>query len=238
MNDVYIKFKGTEREGTIPVGSYLSKAASRLGVDLGCECDDPESEEVCVVKVVKGTPLLSKPTAFEIEHLSARDRKDRHRLACQTRIEKPGEIELMTVNKEAKSDEKQKEKETDRTEEFKKEFRELPLGEKISSLVELEMMALGDTISYVLNSPYDAVGKVMDVMAGFGRDMEDREREAAKPKEHAEEEKKETDSSKNGKSKKTTTRRRTRKTTAKKSTTAKRTRRKRKPAKKDEEDKS
>ncbi|MDH3493466.1 MAG: (2Fe-2S)-binding protein [Acidobacteriota bacterium] len=183
MNEVYVKFEGTLREGPVAVGTYLIDAARRLGVELECDCGAEDQCAQCAVRILKGAELLSEPTSFENEHLSSADRKDRQRLACQAKLEKPGEMEVMTVKKEKKEDKKTEEKSG--TSEFKDEFKKMPLEEKISSLVELELMALGDTVSYVVNSPYEAFGKVMDVMAGFGLDLEKKEREAKVPEEHA-----------------------------------------------------
>lgn len=197
MNDVYIEFEGTGREGTVAVGSYVLDAAKRLGVGLVCDCMEEEPSGSCAVKVIKGEALLSGLTKNEIEQLGASERKDRHRLACQTRIERPGELLIMTVKKEEKD--KAAAEEKNRTEEYKTEFQQLPLEEKIASLVELEAIALGETISYVINSPYKAFGKVMDVMAGFGFEKEQRDKEAKVPDEHKDTE--EDAASKNGKEK-------------------------------------
>ncbi|MEZ5305821.1 MAG: hypothetical protein R2684_01615 [Pyrinomonadaceae bacterium] len=181
MNEAYVVFTDTGREGFLPVGTYLIDAAGRLGVDIECHCNLPESEEAnqCIVGIVKGSELLSPPTALEIEQLGIKGRNGEQRLACQSKIVEPGELEVMTEKK----NEEAKEKST--AEEFRKEFSEMPLGEKISSLVELEAMAMADTLSYIVGSPYEAVGKVMDVLAGFGRKMEDSDREAKVPEEHS-----------------------------------------------------
>lgn len=182
MNAVYIEFEGTGREGTVAVGSYVFDAAKRLGVNLECDCAEEEPSRACAVRVLKGEDLLSVLTKNESEQLGATERKDRQRLACQTRIEKPGELILMTVKKEEKR--KSDADEKNRSEEYKNEFQQLPLDEKIASLVELEAIALGETISFVINSPYKAFGKVMDLMAGFGLDKEQKDKEAKVPDEH------------------------------------------------------
>lgn len=237
MNDVYIKFEGTDREGAVAVGTYLIDAARRLGVEIDCDCATEEPTSQCAVKVVKGVRLLSSPTKIETEHLSASERKDRQRLACQARLEKSGEIELMTVKKkaaEANAPEEES-KSSDKQEEFKDEFKEMPLKDKFASLMELELMALGETVSYVVNSPYDAMGKVMDVMAGFGRDLEDQDREAKVPEEHAENEP-EKEAEKSGTEKEPKKRSTTaRKPKSSKASTAK-PRKRRRPVKKEKEE--
>jgi ferredoxin len=184
MNEVFVKFEGTDREGIIAVGSYLIDAAKRLGADIDCDCGTEEESNACTVKILAGLELLSKPTSAEMEQLTDSERNSRQRLACQTKLEKPGELVVMTVKKK---ESKEKTAESGQSaEDFKKEFEELPLNEKFASLMELEAIALGETFSFILNSPYEAFGKVMDVMAGFGRDLEKKDREAKTPKDHKE----------------------------------------------------
>ena len=182
MDDVYLSFKDTGREGSMATGHYLSDAARSLGVDLNCDCESGEPKKGCV-RILKGSAFLSKPTDLEKEILSASERKGRQRLACQVKIERPGEIELAVLN--VKEEDKQSEPEPT-SESYKKEFAELPLDQKIKQLVELEAMALGDTLSYIMNSPYEAVGGVMSYLAGFGRKMEEEDRKSKVPDEHQE----------------------------------------------------
>ena len=80
---------------------------------------------------------------------------------------------------EAKSD-------SDRSEEYRKEFEEMPLEKKIASLVRLETIALSETVSFIFNSPFKIADKVLDVMAEFGFKKEEQERAAARPAEHVE----------------------------------------------------
>jgi hypothetical protein len=75
-------------------------------------------------------------------------------------------------------------KTVDANEQYRKEFADLPLEQKISNLVQLEAIALGETISFVLNSPFKIAEKVMDVMAEFGFKMDSASRDARRPNEH------------------------------------------------------
>ena len=50
--------------------------------------------------------------------------------------------------------------------------------------VQLEAIALSDTLSFVFNSPYTIGDKIMHIMAGFGLKKEEQERESARPEEH------------------------------------------------------
>ena len=178
MKEAELKFEREELSGVIPVGTYLFDAARRMGVEVECERLG-ESDE-CAMKVTHGREFLSDVTKAEIEHLSDERRKSGERLACQAKIERAGEIAIMTTEKkeEVKPDYEVK------REAYRKEFEELPLEKKIASLVELEVIALGDTFSFIVNSPYKLVGKFMDILAEFGLKMDEEVKKQTRPKEH------------------------------------------------------
>lgn len=177
MADAEITFEREDIDGVIPVGSYIGDALRRFGIKGFDRCT---AEHDCEVTVTSGKEFLSAPTAVETEHFGGDMRKSGERLACHARIERSGEIVVMTKEKkeEPKSDEP-------KGEQYRKDFTELPLEQKISELMKLEAIALGDTFSFILNSPYKIFEKVGDVMAGFGMKLENKAREAQRPEEHA-----------------------------------------------------
>lgn len=180
MFDVEIRFEREDLEGIVPVGSYIGDAIRRFGIRLEGECDPSGNLHDCVVRITRGEELLSPITAAESEHFAAGARKSGERLACQARIERPGEIVVMT------QEQKKKEPKTaeSRGEQYRKEFAELPLEQKIADLVKLEGIALGETFSFILNSPLKVFEKMGDVMAEFGMKLENKAREAQRPAEH------------------------------------------------------
>lgn len=178
MNEVEIKFEREDRDGIVAVGTYLADAAKRLGIDL--EGENFDEENFNVVKIVKGGSLLSAPTKEETKKLSDEKRGQGTRLANHAKIEKPGELVIMTTEKKAVD----KPTEEEIKEEYRKEFEALPLEKKIASLVELEVIALSETFSFVINSPYKIVGKIMDVLAEFGLKLEDEAKKQTRPEEH------------------------------------------------------
>jgi ferredoxin len=176
MAEVEIKFEREGLEGVIPVGSYVGDALRRFGVPQFERCT---AEHDCVVKITRGEELLSDLTSAEKEHFAAVERKPGERLACQAKIERPGEIVVMT--NERKEEPKAPESEG---EQYRKQFSELPLDQKISELVKLEAIALGETVSYIVNSPFAIFEKVGDMMAGIGMKLEKSAKEAQRPVEH------------------------------------------------------
>lgn len=183
MHEVEISFERENREGVVPPGTYLIDAAKRFGIRFDEGCDAASGTHYCAVNVTTGSQLLSEETKAEAEWFNSNPRGTNERLACQTRIEKPGEVIVMTKEK-AKDPAGPAESTVDANEAFRKEFAELPLEKKIARLVELESMALGETVSFIINSPFKIGEKVMDVMAEFGFKKEERERDAVRPEEH------------------------------------------------------
>ena len=206
MAEVELKFENQDIHGVVAVGTYLIDAARRMGVEVSTECERRGESDSCAMKITQGSELLSAPTAAEIKQLGEQRIEDGERLSCQTKLEKAGEIVIMITQK---NEENKPETDEDKAKEYRKEFEEMPLEKKISSLVELEVIALSDTFSFIFNSPYAIAGKVMDVLAEFGLKLEDEDKKAKRPKEHIDEDEEEVESEdgsgKNGSKKKSTT---------------------------------
>ncbi len=177
MNEVELKFEPENRSGVVAVGTYLLAAAKRLGVKLECECSQG-NYDACACLIKRGGDLLSQPTKLELEHLTELRRKKGERLACQSKLEKHGEIIAMPTAV------KKEEPTPTLFEQFKKEFSDLPLQEKISQILELESLTLSDSFSAVLNLPYTIGEKLRDLMAEVGMKMEEEQKKAKTPDEH------------------------------------------------------
>lgn len=173
-----ITFEPSGRSGLVAVGTYLIDAAKRLGVEMDCE--EHEEKQYYVVKITDGADLLSPLTKIENEYLNEDRKTHARRLADQAKIEKEGEITVM-VKEKVKPEEPAEEK---RAKGQRKEFEELPLEKKVAHLLELEAITIGETFSFIFNSPYKIVDKVMDVMAEFGLKMDNEKKNAARPDEH------------------------------------------------------
>lgn len=176
-----LKFEREEIGGVAVVGAYLIDASRRLGVEIIDECGRLGLCDSCAVVIKSGAEFLTPPTKAEIEQLSEERRKNGERLSCQAKIAATGEIVVETK-------EKVEETPVDLNETYRKEFAELPLDKKVANLMHLEAMTLGETFSFLLNSPQTIVGKVMDVLAQFGLKIEDEAKKSKRPVEHKEEE--------------------------------------------------
>ncbi len=182
MKEVEIKFERENREGVVAVGTYLADAARRFGVHFEDVCDLESGTHHCSVVIASGTDLLSAETKAEAEYFKTHGQKTGERLACQVKIEKAGEVVIMTKEKEKQESPPQSDQ--DANEQYRKEFAEMPLEKKIANLVQLETIALGETVSFIVNSPFKIADKLMDVMAEFGFRKEEKQKEAVRPDEH------------------------------------------------------
>ncbi|HEX8137199.1 MAG TPA: 2Fe-2S iron-sulfur cluster-binding protein [Pyrinomonadaceae bacterium] len=176
---VDIKFQPDGHSGIVAEGTYLWDAAKRLGVHLPADCEGRGECDTCSLVVERGATLLSSLTEAERKQLSPERLAAGERLACQTRVEHGGELVLRPVPVTERA-----ETEEETIKDLRKEFRELPLGRKLATLVELEAVTMAQTLSALTNSPFSFVEKVMDFMAGKGRLMSQREREERRPVEH------------------------------------------------------
>ncbi len=182
MPDTEVKFKREGLEGVVAVGSYLIDIAKRFGIRFDDVCVLERNEHFCAVVVTTGSELLSGETKAEKDYFLSNNRKTRERLACQVKIEKPGEIEIMTREK-AKEEASEKAAE-DNSAQYRKEFEEMPLEKKIANLVQLETIALGETVSFIMNSPFKIADMMMGVMAEFGFKKEEQQKTSVRPDEH------------------------------------------------------
>ncbi|MDI1243765.1 MAG: hypothetical protein PSX80_17780 [bacterium] len=175
MHDAEVRFERENAEGLVAVGSYLSGAAKRFGVKFEADCVPATAEHFCQVQIVEGAEFLSEKTGAE----NVANLDEEWRIACHAKIERPGEIIVMTKEKPTAVKE-----DKDQAEDYRKRFEDLPLEKKMAELVRLESIALSETLNFVVNSPYKIADKVMDFLAELGFKAETQKQESAKPEEH------------------------------------------------------
>src|SRR5215203_1356973 len=150
MLEAEIKFEREGREGLVPVGTYLIDAAKRFGIHFDDVCVPETGTHYCLLTIKSGAELLSEMTKAETDYFSTNERKADERLACQVKIERPGEIEIMTEEKVQDPSPEEKASAADTSEDYRKAFADMPLEKKIANLVHLESIALGETVSFII----------------------------------------------------------------------------------------
>jgi len=176
---VNLKF-GTDGEPSIVAeGSYLWDAARRVGVRLPAECGGTGQCDTCAVVVNEGMNLLSPLTEAERQHLNAERLAMNERLACQVKIERAGDLTVTPVPV-AERDETSEETVDD----FRRNFRKLSLDKKIRALTEFEVVTAYQTLNAIAGVPSYIGGKIVEVLAGRGRTLDARERDARRPADH------------------------------------------------------
>lgn len=186
MQEVFVKFCGSEVSGVAPVGTYVADCFSRFGFRPISRCSSELGEHHCRFVAISGAALLSKPTETEVAFLDENKGEENVRLGCQTFFEEPGEIEIKMEHQpeeeEGKSDDAAKN--GSGSEDYREVFSKLPLEKKIAELAHLEAVAFNETVAYVINSPYKVFDKVLDVFSELGLRKETEEKAASVPPEH------------------------------------------------------
>ncbi len=173
------KVDGQSYTGIVAEGTYLWEAAKRMGVRLPADCEGLGRCDTCAVKVEEGATLLSSLTNAERERLSPERLLAGERLACQTKVERGGDLVLSPVPQTERAETTE-----ETVSDIRQEFRKMPLQQKLSTLVELEAVAATQTLGALADLPFKIFEKGLDLMAGRGRTLSRRKREERRPAEH------------------------------------------------------
>jgi len=145
---VEITFQPSGATGLVAEGTNISAAARRLGLDMPANCQKTGDCSDCVITVVQGNPLLSAPTPREHEILGAEGLDRGERLACQAAIERSGEVVLNIPEGESKAERQRKQKNR-----MRERFTQLPLPEKVLTLVQFERLTFVEAFNAAVEKP-------------------------------------------------------------------------------------
>jgi len=158
---VSITFEPSGLSGVVAEGTYLIDAARRMGVSLGTGCTIGKAEcPSCLISVKTGSNLISAPTVAEQKHLSAEDLDHSLRLACQVKLEYPGEVVVMASAQKTGPGPSPR----DTAAEVRKEFGALPLSQKLATLVQLEAITMSQALDTAMEKPLAFGAKTMDAL--------------------------------------------------------------------------
>ena len=134
---VSITFEPSGINGLVAEGTYLIDAARRMGAPLGAGCTAGKGEcPSCVVSVKAGANLLSAPSLAEEQQLGTDQLDQSLRLACQVKIENHGEVVVMSATRPERPPA------VEDGSELTKRFGALPLGKKLATLMQLEVLTM------------------------------------------------------------------------------------------------
>jgi adenylate cyclase len=162
---VSITFEPSGLSGVVAQGTYLIDAARRMGVSMGTGCTIGKGEcPACLVSIKAGSDLLSAPSAAEQRLLGEEQLDQSLRLACQVKLENPGEVVVMAsarkpgggATRDAKS-------------EVRKDFGSLPLNQKIATLLQLEAITMSEAFDSAIEKPLAFGARTMDALIGKAR---------------------------------------------------------------------
>ena len=148
---VAITFEDEGHSGLVAENTLLWDAAKRMGVRLRADCNGRGECDACAVSIRQGAELLSPATAAEQKILGAERLAQSERLACQTRLESAGEVVVRIVPIAASANK------------YQKRFRDLPLTQQVSSLIEIEAIAVTEAVNTVRGKYLAFVEKLMNL---------------------------------------------------------------------------
>ena len=153
---VSITFEPSGINGVVAQGTYLIDAARRMGVSLGQGCTIGKGEcPACAVSIKSGSEFLSTPSQAEEKFLGDNIRTGALRLACQVKIESPGEIVVAISAFQPKVA-------VDQDSEVLKKFGDLSLTKKIATLMQLEAITMSEAFDSALQKPLAIGSKAFD----------------------------------------------------------------------------
>ena len=162
---VSITFEPSGIGGIVAEGTYLIDAARRMGVALGAGCTVGKGEcPACVVSVKSGANLISAPSVTEEKQLGLEHLNESLRLACQVKIEYPGEVVVMVAARPERATTS-----VDTESELKQKFGTLPLSKKIATLVQLEAITMSEAFDSAIEKPLKYGSKAFDSVVNRAR---------------------------------------------------------------------
>jgi ferredoxin len=161
---VSITFEPSGLSGVVAEGTYLIDAARRMGVSLGDGCTIGKGEcPSCLVSVKSGTSLLSEPSAAELKQLAEEDLAQSHRLACQVKLQFPGEVVVMAAARKVGGPPR------DTASDLRRDFGALPLSQKLATLMQLEAITMSEAFDSAIEKPLAFGAKTMEAILSKAR---------------------------------------------------------------------
>ena len=146
---VSITFEPSGLSGVVAEGTYLIDAARRMGVSLGTGCTIGKAEcPSCLISVKTGSNNL-RPNRRRTKTSQCRRPDHSLRLACQVKLEYPGEVVVMASAHKTGPGPSPR----DTAAEVRKEFGALPLSQKLATLVQLEAITMSQALDTAMEKP-------------------------------------------------------------------------------------
>ena len=170
---VSITFEPSGISGLVAEGTYLIDAARRMGAPLGAGCTAGKGEcPECVVSVKTGASLLSPPSQAEHKQLGIEHLEKALRLACQVKIENHGDVVVMAAPRPQIRQEP-----NDTESELREKFGALPLGKKLATLMQLEVIAMSEAFDTAIEKPLAFGSKTFDAFVNKRRARNEEKKE-------------------------------------------------------------
>lgn len=183
---VEIRFEQDGGHGLVATGSSLWEAAKRLGVHLRADCSGRGECDACAVVIMTGAELLSPVNDREEKILGAERLGTAQRLACQTTLDRTGAVAVRSVAVAAGAKQQQ---------ESGKVFRELPLGNQVGALIELQAIAITEAVNTLRGKSNALIEKFLNLKSQTANTKEQPGGTGDSPEGNSQGERRETESS-------------------------------------------
>jgi ferredoxin len=151
---VEITFEVDDGHGLVAEGTSLWEAAKRLGVSLPADCKGCGECDTCTLVIVRGAELLSPANEFEMKILGPERLGVAQRLACQTKLDKTGEVVVRRAKIAATARKKA---------ESGKAFRDLPLKQQVGAFIEVEATKISEAVNALRGQSNALVEKFLNL---------------------------------------------------------------------------
>jgi len=151
---VEITFEQEGGNGLVAEGISLWDAARRLGVSLRADCNGRGECDACAVIIIQGADLLSPINECEQKMLGMERLSALQRLACQTKLDKTGEVVVRAAPITLGADQ---------SKESGKAFRQLPFSQQVGAFIELQANTMSEALNTLRGQSNVLVAKFLNL---------------------------------------------------------------------------
>jgi ferredoxin len=169
---VEITFELDAGHGLVAVGTSLWEAAKRLGVSLPADCKGRGECDTCALVIIQGAELLSPANEFELKILGPERLGAAERLACQTKLDKTGEVVVRQAPLAATAGKKA---------ESGKALRDLTLKQQVGAFIELEATKISEAVNALRGQSNALVEKFLNLKPQKAASTHHSDRDAPPP---------------------------------------------------------
>jgi ferredoxin len=151
---VEITFEGDAGHGLVAEGTSLWEAAKRLGVSMPADCKGLGECDSCALVINQGAALLSPANEFELKILGPDRLRASERLACQTKLDRTGEVVVRSSPLAGTSGKRSDSGQT---------VGEQPFKQQLGSFIELQATKVSEAVNALRGQSNSLIEKFLNL---------------------------------------------------------------------------